>query len=432
LVIRLTAIGDSHEGDVRVFFELNGQPRAIVVPDRLDFGSQPVQCGSSGREVCVYNASTADLTLMDVTLSGSTPNAFRLGALPAGLGQTGAPIPAGDRSCFRVHFEASEARTYVGAVEMNLQQIDRDLMVSLIGKGALDDVRTETFEQGGSVTDVLFVVPWHTSAPVYQDELADDAATIFQVAHDLGVDYQIGVISNGDWADNYGEQDGILEPKDRSRPHILTPSTPNAVSVFQQNVSLGTYPSRSGTRHFWSAEKALRPSYLDDPEKNQGFVRPEAHLSLVFLSDHTDNSENCCGYMHWLEGCGTVDYYYGVFARAKGFRLDRLSVHAYAPSETRFLELVELAGGFFADIWVEFDTVNLLPHIFGYSSRFTLSGQPDPDTIEVHIVRADGSRVVAEDWSYDQDANAIVFGLLGLPGGGERVEVSYQPLCAPG
>ncbi|MEE4118736.1 MAG: biotin/lipoyl-containing protein, partial [Paracoccaceae bacterium] len=35
LVIRLTAIGDSHEGEIRVFFELNGQPRSIVVPDRL-------------------------------------------------------------------------------------------------------------------------------------------------------------------------------------------------------------------------------------------------------------------------------------------------------------------------------------------------------------------------------------------------------------
>ncbi len=34
LVIRLSAIGDSHEGEVRVFFELNGQPRTIRVPDR--------------------------------------------------------------------------------------------------------------------------------------------------------------------------------------------------------------------------------------------------------------------------------------------------------------------------------------------------------------------------------------------------------------
>jgi pyruvate carboxylase len=34
LVIRLSAIGESHDGEVRVFFELNGQPRTIRVPDR--------------------------------------------------------------------------------------------------------------------------------------------------------------------------------------------------------------------------------------------------------------------------------------------------------------------------------------------------------------------------------------------------------------
>jgi pyruvate carboxylase len=34
MVIRLSAIGESHDGEVRVFFELNGQPRTIRVPDR--------------------------------------------------------------------------------------------------------------------------------------------------------------------------------------------------------------------------------------------------------------------------------------------------------------------------------------------------------------------------------------------------------------
>ena len=35
LEIRLVAIGNSREdGDVKVFFELNGQPRSIMVPDR--------------------------------------------------------------------------------------------------------------------------------------------------------------------------------------------------------------------------------------------------------------------------------------------------------------------------------------------------------------------------------------------------------------
>ncbi|MFN3613659.1 MAG: pyruvate carboxylase, partial [Rubrimonas sp.] len=40
LIIRLSAIGESHEGEVRVFFELNGQPRTIRVPDRKAAGGK--------------------------------------------------------------------------------------------------------------------------------------------------------------------------------------------------------------------------------------------------------------------------------------------------------------------------------------------------------------------------------------------------------
>jgi pyruvate carboxylase len=41
LVIRLSAVGETNEeGEVRVFFELNGQPRTIRVPNRKIAASQ--------------------------------------------------------------------------------------------------------------------------------------------------------------------------------------------------------------------------------------------------------------------------------------------------------------------------------------------------------------------------------------------------------
>ena len=48
LVIRYLAIGDTdEEGMVRVFFELNGQPRRIKVPDRAHGASR--QAAPQGR-----------------------------------------------------------------------------------------------------------------------------------------------------------------------------------------------------------------------------------------------------------------------------------------------------------------------------------------------------------------------------------------------
>jgi len=44
LVIRLQAIGETdEEGQVKVFFELNGQPRIIRVPNRTAVGTRPVR-----------------------------------------------------------------------------------------------------------------------------------------------------------------------------------------------------------------------------------------------------------------------------------------------------------------------------------------------------------------------------------------------------
>jgi pyruvate carboxylase len=42
LVVQLTALGDTREdGQVEVFFELNGQPRVIAVPNRNQHGLDP-------------------------------------------------------------------------------------------------------------------------------------------------------------------------------------------------------------------------------------------------------------------------------------------------------------------------------------------------------------------------------------------------------
>ena len=44
LVVRLTTLGDTdEEGQVRVFFELNGQPRVIKVPNRSAVATRPAR-----------------------------------------------------------------------------------------------------------------------------------------------------------------------------------------------------------------------------------------------------------------------------------------------------------------------------------------------------------------------------------------------------
>jgi hypothetical protein len=316
--------------------------------------------------------------------------------------------------------------------------------------------------------DVLFV------ASYLPEGFVEHAEILFQAAEQLGVDYHIGAPGTYEFFDGtrlvprhatdiyLGGRDadgiGLLRPLHRERPHIITRSTPQRVSVFQENIRhpyMGEHPycwdaymDPAYSVYFRLAELALHHKNLSDPAKNAGFLRADANLAVVFIADWAECSYAICGDVDestWCDssppppGCGTVDYYRNALWRTKGFRTGALSVHVIAhppprPHHYRYWDLAAATGGSGFDYQdldnLEANLRDLAPRIFGFRSSFPLSAEPKPETIQVQIIHVNGDTSTPSGWTHQPETNSIVFDPLEIPAAREQILVTYEVVCA--
>ncbi len=425
----------SHPDAPRQTVGLHGVSQAagvLLAPDELDFGQVQVGCASREREIRVYNTGSSDITVMDIelTINGPDQDSFRIASVPPGLGgESGITVQPGGSVPFTVEFRPSEFGTQTATIEVTLAEFDDTFVVIMEGTGAAEAIQTDVFSQlSQPMADILLVIDDSCSMHPYQSALHDNLEDFMQFAIDQNIDYHIGIITT-DARDSHGG--GILRPLDGSRPRIITPRLPDPLGVFRESVMVGT----SGDwieRGFRSAEKFFQPEYLNDPDKNAGFLRDEAHLAIVFISDEPEQSAH------------SVDYYLNLFRQVKGFRRPEMftassivsndSSCAINAPHFRYLEVQERTGGVFSSIcsddWAE-DLRDLSSVAFGYRSRFNLTNFPVEGTIEVIVLRGGTDPVDAQYWEYDTENNAIQFDTLAIPEAGDVIEVTYEVQCLP-
>ncbi len=308
---------------------------------------------------------------------------------------------------------------------------------------------TEQFTQNASARiDVLWVVDNSDSMGQEQDGLGLSFQSFINTLIATAVDYHIGVIST-DPADG-----GVLN-RGLSDVPFITPSTPNAASVFLENVALGTDGSPV-ERGFETMTLALGvgpgwvPSTAPTPP-NPGFFRDDAALFVIMVSDEDDESFGPTGYYHRV-----VEAYKGAGNEA----LISVSAIVSPPDEPpcfeptrgeanrpgeRYAELARLSGGELASICSEFSEAlsRLSNSAAGLQSVFELTGAPQtggpvdcpdvppaPFCVRVQEVGAPEPVPIPEGtqagWSYDSDRNAIVFGVDVIPGAQANITVEYR------
>ncbi len=236
----------------------------------------------------------------------------------------------------------------------------------------------------------------------------------------LEIDYQIGVITlDMESSDTSGRIQG----------EIITPETADPEAAFAQALNVGTDGSRF-ERGLDAALEAVSPALLAGD--NAGFLRDDAYLGAIFVSDEDDGS------------LYPVDTYIRAFQDLKD-DLPRGSVvlsaiagdvpdgcadppivdRAYAG--WRYQAIADATDGVFASICDD-DIDLVLDQIGQKTSRlrdtFELAEDRYPlsDTLEVWVEEADWT----DGWFYSVDLHAIVFDADALPGGGERITVRYD------
>lgn len=278
--------------------------------------------------------------------------------------------------------------------------------------------QTDTFVQKAAARiDILWVVDNSPSMLQEQNDLAANFDSFIQFIDESDVDYQIGVISTDlDLAGHQGQLQG--------NPTIITRDTqPDPASAFSQNIRVGT-GGAGNERGLEAAYHALSEPLISGA--NAGFLRSDAALAIIFVSDEDDHSFGQIGfYQRTFEQLKRVGNENRVMAGAVvGPQPDGC---ATAAAGTRYHMLVQAVGGSIGSICeADFsDTLSQLGlTVAGLDRRFQLSDEnPEQESIEVRVA----GQPIEQDWQngWTFENGNIFFNGSYVPPPGSTIEVSY-------
>lgn len=290
--------------------------------------------------------------------------------------------------------------------------------------------------------DILMVVDNSCSMAPYQLRLAANFNAFISFFIGANVDYQIGVATTTVQRPEYTSQIPSCTPEKLAEipdaGHLvqdlwITADTPDAEGLFQDLVTVGTCGS-GFEMGLESARRALDSAVTGGD--NDGFVRSDAKLSVIFVSDEQDASPDPVNtYINdYYEVKGQRDR--GVFNSSTLAVIDPsgcLNAAGSSPG-TRYIDVAEQTHGVVGDLCGT-DFQGIVTDLSLNASRlrdtFFLSQEPDPTTLQVTV---DGAEWLCEDggWTFARvedagvDKPAVVFSRDAMPGPGARIAVRYD------
>jgi hypothetical protein len=336
------------------------------------------------------------------------------------------------------------------------------------------DVYVDTYDQqSASKVDVLWVVDNSGSMAPHQENLARSFQSFIDLFTRGAVDYRIAVTTTDTSVDK-GQFKGS--------PRIITPQSGNVGSLFANNIRVGTNgsPFETGLK---AAQMALeRQAGENAPKLEQietckqkctsaaciqacpgqypvDFMRPDAYLYLIFVSDDEDKSTPA-----------DIRYYWRAFETANSVGNDAMVTPAAivpTPEDnscgvnvgTRYLELAQLTGGETGSICqTDFSTTlrRLATNAVGLRRKFALTRKPNVETLEVFVrypcnvsedvlgpcanvdrAECEGNAPEAvklvctphkggtDGWEYEPATNVVFFAGDSVPGLKSQVDLQY-------
>lgn len=257
----------------------------------------------------------------------------------------------------------------------------------------------------GIKADILFVVDDSASMAEEQSRLADNFEAFVRVLDGSRADWRLGITTT----DATGE----------FRGGILKPNQGDLQAAFEEGVKVGTNGNRN-EQGFLSAAMAIA--------SNPDFIRKDADLHLVFVSDEDDHSpEPMDFYRESLienSGTGVAAFHALVGDLPEGCASGSLA----AGPGTRYLEAAAATGGLTESICAE-DYSPILTHVglevAGWQSVFALSNLAAPESL---VVKVDGVTIPQREtdgWTYSLGDNAVVFTGRAVPRPGMWIEADY-------
>ncbi|MCC6336893.1 MAG: choice-of-anchor D domain-containing protein [Myxococcales bacterium] len=431
-----------------------------ITPDPLDFGTTKPGCNSAPRTLNVYNVCNTTMTIMGFSVPAAGgqapggPNCAGTNPCPEFFRVVTPMIPTGGLSLppgaapvqLQMKYAPIDVGADTGALAIDAIQNGQSItyLVGLQGNGDATGQQTDTFLQDQSPkADILLVVDDSGSMQDKQSSLAANFSSFIQYAVAANVDYHIGITTTStarqECVPGFGclgnskAPAGELYLDGPTNSRVITPATTNVSQVFARmaNVGIDGNGTEAGLE---TSVMALTPPKVAN--ENAGFLRTDANLAVVIISDAGDQSPQ------------PVSYYQNRLINVKGF--NRLSMFTFStigpllPSEpsgctydgggdvARYRAITNYTSGVTDEIcnsnWAT-TLQNLGRTAFGFRTQFFLNNVPDLSMGQTISVMVNGQPVPAANWTYDSASNSIKFTSTTTPGPGQTLTVTYNTAC---
>ncbi len=328
----------------------------------------------------------------------------------------------------------------------------RALLVLAVFAGGCMEVSFEDLEQTDvwyqeptDQVDILWVVDDSSSMLAEQQTLATGFQSFALELENTGTDFHLGVITTTFLYDDPHRGELVGEP-----PFITTEDEYLTMfpSRVEEEVGISGYGREKGLE---AASWALSPLLTTGTGANVGFLRPEAHLLVVFVSDEDDCSDeggldehtaNTACYRYADDLVPTAEFVADLRGLKPADGYSRVKLAAIVGPEltsgcldvvpgTRYIEAARLTGGLVGDI-CQSDWSGILYDLglnaVGIHTTFELSHGAAVDSMEV---RVDDVLVPAGEeggWTYDPEYYTVSFHGEWVPARGAVIEATYKVL----
>lgn len=391
-----------------------------AVPASVDFGTVKTSCNSADRTVRLYNTRTTPLTVTGLSFD---PNLTSFVVVEPSVPFS---IAAGASGTVRLRYRPASATRSSTDLRVSYQEngIEQPAFtVPVTGLGTSNAHQTDSYSQSlQPQADVLLVVDDSGSMAEEQGLLASNAAAFLNIADVNQTDYHIGVVTTD-------MDDATKGGRFQGTPRIVVPGANAATQLSNTIRALGT--NGSGTEQGLAAMyAALNPPLIDDALANGGFLRPDARLAVVVVSDEDDQSPRSTAfYSDFLTSLkGPYGAPFVALSAIVGPPAGCTSANGDAVAGTRYIEVQQQTGGSLNSIcdsnWGAIASA-LSQTLFSARNTFTLSRVPSGAV----TVRVNNSTIGSSNYAFDSASNAIVFSSGAVPSPGASVSLDYTAQC---
>jgi hypothetical protein len=300
---------------------------------------------------------------------------------------------------------------------------------------------SESQEFGQKVTyntevDVLWVIDTSTSMDKHQDLMASQMGAFVAGLNDTRLNYHMAVTTMDMGSSSAAMGKFLAAP---GTPRVLTAQTPNLVNVLSQRVRAGASGSPV-ERGLEAMQKSLSTSMTSTGGYNEGFLRQNALLVVIFLSNEDDQSSgNAASYAAWLDSVrpplptgerSWLAHFMGVTSGDATCKTSQWDQSGYSEVGSKYIALAEESGGTseaICDADFRRALTNVKARILEVMTEYKLDRIPNLNTLEIYVNGAKVPQNPVNGWSYFEANNSVRFHGTAVPKPDATIRIDYDP-----